>query len=157
APDCLDWLLAAFHLDRSCARNLLGYVRRQVFSAGCLPTDQTLVVEASRDPLGDWQGILLSPLGGKLNFALRLVLEARRAERLGYRPQCLHHDNGILLRLSDTDEPVLDLFAGLTPENVEGLLLDMLADSALFALRFRQNAARALLLPRTTPGKRAPL
>jgi ATP-dependent Lhr-like helicase len=88
---------------------------------------------------------------------LRLALEACLRQRLGYSPQCLHHDDGILIRLSDTDEPLLDLFEGLTPENVEGLILDELADSALFALRFRQNAARALLLPRAASGKRAPL
>src|SRR5205807_9165480 len=60
-------------------------------------------------------------------------------------------------RMTDTEEPILDLFEGLTAENVKPLLLDALADSALFALRFRQNAARALLLPRGSPGKRAPL
>ncbi len=73
-------------------------------------------------------------------------------QRLGYQPQCLHHDDGILIRLTDTDEPILDLFAGLTPENVEGLILDELADSALFALRFRQNAARSLLVAARTAG-----
>src|SRR5205807_5528127 len=60
-------------------------------------------------------------------------------------------------RMTDTEEPILDLFEGLTAENVKPLLLDALADSALFALRFRQNAARALLLPRMSPGRRAPL
>src|SRR5262249_46606533 len=78
-------------------------------------------------------------------------------ERLGYRPQCLHHDDGLLIRLTDTDEPVLDLFEGLTPETIEPMILEELADSALFALRFRQNAARALLLPRLKLGRRAPL
>src|SRR5262249_16649269 len=53
--------------------------------------------------------------------------------------------------------PLLDLFDGLTSENVRELLLGELADSALFALRFRHNAARALLMPRPTAGKRAPL
>src|SRR6185437_12509399 len=60
-------------------------------------------------------------------------------------------------RLTETDEPVLDILEGLTPENVRGLILEELADSALFALRFRQNAGRALLLPRGQAGKRAPL
>jgi len=78
-------------------------------------------------------------------------------QRLGYHPQCLHHDDGILVRLTDTDEPILDLFAGIDPDRVEGMILDELADSALFALRFRQNAARSLLLPRGQAGKRAPL
>ncbi|HZT82469.1 MAG TPA: DEAD/DEAH box helicase [Gemmataceae bacterium] len=157
APDCASWLERDFFLDPPAARNLRDHVRRQLDANGCLPTDRTLVVEASRDQLGDWQVILLSPLGSRLHLALRLALEARLRQRLGYRPQCLHHDDGLLIRLADSDEPVLDLFDGLTPENVERLVLDELADSALFALRFRQNAARALLLPRLQPGRRAPL
>ncbi len=155
--DRLDWLRREFHLDQNAARNLCFHVTRQLLAAGCLPTDQTLLIEASRDQLGDWQVLLLSPLGHRLHLSLRLALEASLRRRLGYRPQCLHHDDGILVRLTDSAEPVLDLLAGLTPDNVEGLILEELADSALFALRFRQNAARALLLPRSQPGRRAPL
>jgi ATP-dependent Lhr-like helicase len=157
ASDCLDWLRRDCHLDTAAARDLRRYVQRQFLLTGCLPTDRTLVIEASRDQLGDWQVILLSPFGTRLHLALRLAIEARLRQRLGYAPQCLHHDDGLLIRLTDTDEPVLDLFDGLTPENVEALILDELADSALFALRFRQNAARALMLPRAKPGQRAPL
>jgi ATP-dependent Lhr-like helicase len=156
-PDCLDWLQHDFFLDLPAARDLHRHVHRQVMATGYLPTDRTLCIEASRDQLGDWQVILLSPFGNRLHLALRLALEGRLRQRLGYGPQCLHHDDGLLIRLTDTDEPVLDLFDGLTPENVEGLILDELADSALFAMRFRQNAARALLLPRMKPGQRAPL
>ncbi len=156
-PDCLDWLQREYYLEKNAARNVRYQVERQLRAADCLPTEYTLFVEASRDQLGDWQVILLSPLGNRLHLALRLALEGRLRERLGYRPQCLHHNDGILIRLTDTDEPILDLFDGLTPESVEGRILDELADSALFALRFRQNAARSLLLPRVQPGKRAPL
>src|SRR5579875_1749258 len=156
-PECLDWLQREFFLDKNAARNVRYHVERQLRATGCLPTDRTLFIEASRDQLGDWQVILLSPFGQRLHLSLRLALEARLRERLGYQPHCLHHNDGILIRLIDTDEPILDLFAGLTPEHVEGLILDELADSALFALRFRQNAARALLLPRMQPGRRAPL
>jgi ATP-dependent Lhr-like helicase len=157
SPDCQDWLEKCFHLDAAAARNLRTYVRRQLEVTGCLPTDDTVLIETCRDPLGDWQVLLLSPLGSRLHFTLRLALEAALHKRLGYRPQCLHHDDGILVRLTESDEPLDDLLAGLTSENVEELVLDELADSPLFALRFRQNAARALLLPRTRPGKRAPL
>jgi ATP-dependent Lhr-like helicase len=156
-PDCLEWLEREFFLELKAALNVRYHIARQRSVAGCLPTDRTLIVEASRDQLGDWQVILLSPFGHRLHLSLRLALEGKLRERLGYQPQCLHHDDGILIRLTDTDEPILDLFAGLTPENVEGLILDELAESALFALRFRQNAARSLLLPRVQPGRRAPL
>jgi ATP-dependent Lhr-like helicase len=155
--NCLDWLQQDYFLDCHAARNLSRHVSRQILAAGGVPTDRRLIVEASRDQLGDWQVILLSPFGHRLHLTLRLALEARLHERLGYRPQCLHHDDGILVRLTDCDEPVLDLFDGITPEGLESLVLGELADSALFALRFRQNAARALLLPRGKPGKRAPL
>jgi ATP-dependent Lhr-like helicase len=155
--DCQEWLERDFFLDPAAARNLRFHVRRQLDRTGCLPTDRTLLVEASRDQLGDWQVILLSPLGTRLHLALRLAVENRLRERLGYRPQCMHHADGILVRLTDMDEPVLDLLDGLTPENVTDYVLEELADSPLFALRFRQNAARALLLPRGTAGKRAPL
>ncbi|MBY0527268.1 MAG: DEAD/DEAH box helicase [Gemmataceae bacterium] len=157
APDCLAWLERDHFLDAPAARNLRYHVRRQLAMAGDVPTDRLLLIEASRDPLGDWQVILLSPFGGRLHLALRLAIEHRLSQRLGYRPQCLHHNDGLLIRLADTDEPVLDLFDGLTAESVEAMILEELADSALFALRFRQNAARALLLPRGKPGKRAPL
>jgi ATP-dependent helicase Lhr and Lhr-like helicase len=153
----LDKLQRECFLDQTAARNLAHHLTRQKLVSGCLPTDRTLCIEASRDQLGDWQVILLSPFGLRLHLGLRLAMEGVLRQRLGYNPQCLHHDDGILVRLTDTDEPLLDLLAGITPENVERLILDELADSALFALRFRQNAARALLLPRGQPGKRAPL
>jgi ATP-dependent Lhr-like helicase len=157
APDTLVWLENTYFVDTAAARNLRSHVRYQLARAGCLPTDRTLVIEASRDQLGDWQVILLSPLGSRLHLALRLALESALRRRLGYTPQLLQHGDGILIRMTDTEEPILDLFEGLTPENVKPLILDALSESALFALRFRQNAARALLLPRGSPGKRAPL
>jgi ATP-dependent Lhr-like helicase len=155
--DSLDWMQRECFLDGRSAHELRYHVRRQHAVAGCLPTDETLCIEASRDQLGDWQVIVLSPRGRRLHLTLRLAVEARLRQRLGYRPQLLHHDDGILVRLTDTDEPVLDLLEGLTEDNVEALVLQELADSSLFALRFRQNAARALLMPRGQPGRRAPL
>lgn len=156
-PDSQRWLEDNYYLDADAARNLRQYVRRQLANNGSLPTDQTVVIEASRDQLGDWQVIVLSPLGSRFHYSLRLALEGRLRQRLGYAPQALHHDDGLLIRLTDCEEPVVDLFDGLTPENAEDLILTELADSALFALRFRQNAARALLLPRGKAGRRAPL
>jgi ATP-dependent Lhr-like helicase len=156
-PDKLAWLRNEYHVDEASAKNLCYNAARQVAVTGFLPNDRQLLVEASRDQLGDWQVILLSPLGNRLHLTLRLAVEARLRQRLGYRPQCVHHDDGLMIRLTDADEPVLDILEGITPENVEALVLDELADSALFALRFRQNAARALLMPRGKPGRRAPL
>jgi ATP-dependent helicase Lhr and Lhr-like helicase len=156
-PECLPWLQRECHLDAAAAQNLREYVRRQRDRDGEVPTDKQVVVEASRDQLGDWQVILLSTLGNRVHLGLRLALEHRLRERLGFSPQILHHNNGLLIRLTDSPEPVLDILQGITPENVRERIVEELADSALFALRFRQNAARALLLPRLAAGKRAPL
>jgi ATP-dependent Lhr-like helicase len=156
-PECLAWLQRDYLLDAAAARNLRDYVRRQRDRTGLVPTDRRVVVEASRDQLGDWQVLLLCPLGQRIHLGVRLTLEHRLQQRLGYRPQILHHDDGLLIRLTDSPEPVLDLFEGITPESVRERIVEELADSALFALRFRHNAARALLLPRLAVGKRAPL
>jgi ATP-dependent Lhr-like helicase len=157
AADCTDWLQREFFLDRPAAQNLRWHVLRQRERTNCLPTDRTLYIEAFRDQLGDWQVLIQTPLGKKLHLALRLALENRLQQRLGYRPQCLHHDDGVLIRFTDTEEPVLDLLDGVTADNIQALVIEELGDSALFALRFRQNASRALLLPTGGAGKRAPL
>ncbi len=155
--DCVEWLQRDFRLDANAARNVREYVVRQLARAGAVPSDKVIIIEASRDPLGDWQVMLLTPFGARFHLTLRLALENLLRQRLGYRPQAMHHDDGLLLRLTDSDEPVADLFNGLTVETVQRLVLEELAESALFALRFRHNAARALLMPRSGSGKRAPL
>ena len=157
APDRIDWLKATCALDAACARDLFRHISRQILIAGCVPDDRTILVEASRDPLGDWQLLILTPLGSRFHLGLRLALEGVLTQKLGYRPQCLHHDDGVLVRLSDSAEPPMNLLDWLDPERLEDQILTELADSPLFAIRFRQNASRALLLPRALPGKRAPL
>jgi ATP-dependent Lhr-like helicase len=156
-PSCLEWLQRECHLDTAAAQNLREYVRRQRDRTKIVPTDRRVVIEASRDQLGDWRVLMLSPLGNRVHLGLRLAMEHRLRQRLGYSPQILHHNNGLLIRLASSAEPVLDVLEGITPENVRERIVEELADSALFALRFRQNAARALLLPRLAAGKRAPL
>jgi ATP-dependent Lhr-like helicase len=155
--DCLAWLRQEHFLDEASAQNLRDFARRQIARAGCLPSDRTITVEASRDTLGDWQVVVLTPFGSRFHLAMRLALENALGRRLGYRPQCIHADDGLLIRLTESDEPVLDVFAGVTGDNVRSLVLDELAHSALFALRFRQNAARALMMPRGRMNRRAPL
>ncbi len=155
--DCLGWLQKDHVLQRWAAKNLREFVLRQLLRTDCVPDHETFLIEASRDPLGDWQVLILSPLGQRFHYTLRLALENMLRQRLGYRPQCLHHDDGILVRLTESDEPLLDLFEGITPDNLRDLVLEELGDSALFALRFRQNAARALLMPRSGSAQRSPL
>lgn len=158
-PDVLPWLETECRLDPASARSLLGFVARQVRQGGALPDDRTILVETFRDPIGEIGLAVLSPFGGKFHHALMLALQGRVRRRFGLTAACLHGDGGVLIRLpqGDDDAPPLDLLDGLTADLAETLIRADLGESALFGLRFRQSAARALLLPSPDPGKRAPL
>ncbi len=116
-----------------------------------------MVVETFRDPTGEVGLAVLTPLGGKVHQGLKLAVQGRLRERLGVSVACMHGDDGLLIRVPRTEELPLDIFDGLTPEHAESLIRAELGESALFGLRFRQNAGRALLLPRPDPTKRTPL
>ena len=144
-------------LDERAARNLVAHVAAQRAAAGTLPTDRVIVVERFRDELGDWRLCVLSPLGARVHAPWALLIARRLEERLGYTVHAMHDDDGIALRFAEGDElpAVGDLFPAAA--EVEELLVAELARSPRFAALFRENAARALLLPRRRPGQRTPL
>jgi ATP-dependent Lhr-like helicase len=150
-------LVEECRLDEPSARILAGYVARQQAIAGAVPDDRTILVESFRDEAGETGVAVLTTLGSKFNHALKLVVLARLRRRFGIEVAGLHADDGVLFRLPGMDEPPLDLLDGLTVEEAEKLLRESLGESPLFGLRFRQNAGRALLMPRPDPGKRTPL
>ncbi len=146
-------------LDELAATNLLAYLDDEREVTGALPTDQRIVVERFRDELGDWRLCILTPFGGRIHAPWSLALEARIGERLGLEVQTIWSDDGIAIRLPEGDAPLDGIEALLfpDPDEVEDLVVGRLASSTLFASRFRENAARALLLPRRRPGTRTPL
>ena len=156
-PKTLAWLQAECRLSPEAARALREYLTRQQRLAGTVPDDRTILVETFIDQSGEQSLAVLSPFGGRLHHALKLALSGVIRQKLGFSPACLHSNDGLLFRLPMMDEPPLDLFDGLSPEFAERLIRQELPETALFALRFRQNAARSLLLPRPDPGKRTPL
>ncbi|MGR6965505.1 ATP-dependent helicase [Geodermatophilus sp. URMC 61] len=145
-------------LDEWGAANLLTYLDEQKAATGHLPDDRTLLVERFRDELGDWRLVVHSPFGAQVNAPWALVLAARLRERYGVDVASMHSDDGIVLRLPDTtgEPPEADL-AVLDPDDVEREVTAEVGSSALFASRFRECAARALLLPRRDPRRRTPL
>jgi ATP-dependent helicase Lhr and Lhr-like helicase len=146
-------------LDERAAENLLAYLEDEQEATGALPTDRRIVVERFRDELGDWRLCLLTPFGGRVHAPWSLALEARIGERLGMEVQTIWSDDGIAIRLPEGDAPLDGIEALLfpDPDDVEDLVVGTLATSAMFASRFRENAGRALLLPRRRPGTRTPL
>ncbi len=157
APDCLNWLGKEFPIDSRSAWNIQEYFRKQQDVAGIIPHDRQLVVEGFRDEIGDPRIVVHSPFGRRVNGLLGLVCSRRLQQRIAVEPQMLYNDDGVLLRCSDADELPLDFLDGLTLREAEEIILTDLLSSPLFGGQFRQNAARALLMPKMAPGKRTPL
>lgn len=156
-PALPDWLQDECRLEPRAARRLIRHVAGQFRTAGAVPDDRTILIEAFPDPAGELNLAVLSPLGGKVHQGLKLALAGLIRQRLGLQASCLHGDDGLLIRLPQLDEPPLDLLDGLTGDEAERLIRQELPETALYGLRFRQNAGRALLMPRPDPAKRAPL
>jgi ATP-dependent helicase Lhr and Lhr-like helicase len=145
-------------LDPWAAGNLVGYVHEQVEATGILPSDRTLVVERFRDELGDWRLVVHSPYGTPVHAPWALAINARLRERYGVDGQAIASDDGIVIRIPDTDaDPPTGEVIAFEPDEVDDLVTQEVGGSALFASRFRECAARALLLPRRDPGRRSPL
>jgi ATP-dependent helicase Lhr and Lhr-like helicase len=157
-PDAATESLVASGLDPLAAGNLISYLEDQRQATGHLPDDRTLVVERFRDELGDWRVVLHSPYGDRVHAPWALAITARLRERYGGMDvQALHTDDGIIIRVPDSDEPPPAGIALLDPEEIGDIITAEVGGSALFASRFRECAARALLLPRRQPGRRTPL
>ncbi|GAB3939010.1 ATP-dependent helicase [Corynebacterium tapiri] len=144
-------------LDTDARANVVAYLKEQEEATGLVPDEKTLVLERFRDELGDWRVVLHTPFGRGVNAAWALAVGARIAEETGMDAQAVAGDDGIVLRLPEADtEPDASLFV-FDADDIEETVTNQVGNSALFASRFRECAARALLLPRRHPGKRAPL
>ncbi len=152
-----ETLAAENDLDERAAKNLLTYLREQQEATRVLPSDRTVVIERFRDEIGDWRLCVLSPLGGRVHAAWALALSARIRDEFGLESDAIWSDDGIIVHLPDADEAPSSDLVMVEPDAVEDLVVRELSSSALFGARFRENAARALLLPRARPGKRTPL
>jgi ATP-dependent Lhr-like helicase len=139
------------------AGNLVGYLEDQAAATGVVPSDRAVVIERFRDEIGDWRLCVLTPFGARVHAPWALALAARLRATTGQEAHAIWGDDGIALHLPDADEaPAADV-ALIPPEELEELVIRELGGTALFGARFRENAARALLIPRRRPGQRTPL
>ncbi len=152
-----ETLAQSHDLDPRAARNLLDFLREQQEATRVIPSDRTIVVERFRDEIGDWRLCILSPYGGRIHAAWGLALSAKIRDELGLEADAIWSDDGIIVHLPDADEPPGAEFALIEPDVLEDAVVAELSSSALFGARFRENAGRALLIPRAYPGKRTPL
>ena len=144
-------------LDASAATNLLQYLDDQQRAVDAVPDDRTLLIERTKDDLGDWRVLVLSSLGSRVHAPWAMAVTARVRDELGLDAEAMWGDDGFVVRFPETDAPPDPSVMLPDPDEVETLILRQLGSTALFAARFREAAGRALLLPRRRPGARAPL
>ena len=144
-------------LDHRAATNLVRFLHEQQAATGAVPSDRTVVVERFRDEIGDWRVCILTPFGARVHAPWALALAARVRESMGVDVQTIWSDDGIALHFPDADAtpPTEDLI--LDPDELDDLVVQEVGSSALFGARFRENAARSLLIPRRRPDQRTPL
>ncbi|MGC9393403.1 MAG: DEAD/DEAH box helicase [Anaerolineae bacterium] len=153
----LSRLQKTYALDTNSAWNTLDYLASQLDQTGALATDRSVLVEVFDDALGDPRMVVHSPFGGRVNGPWGLALAGALRERTGVNIEVETNDDGILLRLLDSEaEFPLDVVTEMGPQEARERILRELPDSAVFGARFRQNSARALLLPSVGRGKRTP-
>jgi ATP-dependent Lhr-like helicase len=144
-------------LDPRAARNLLTFLNEQAAATGTVPSDRTVVIERFRDEIGDWRMCILTPFGARVHAPWALALAARLRDSRGIEVQSIWSDDGIALHLPDSDAPPPTDDVLISPDEIEELVVQEVGQSALFGARFRENAARALLIPRRRPDQRTPL
>jgi len=153
----VERLRGDFHLDERAARNLLTFLREQHDATGAVPSDRTIVVERFRDEIGDWRVCILSPFGSRVHAPWAMAIAARLREAHGIEAQSIWSDDGIALHFPEADAPPPTEDLVIDPGEVEDLVVGEVGETALFGARFRENAGRALLIPRRRPGERTPL
>ncbi|WP_058556634.1 DEAD/DEAH box helicase [Thiohalocapsa sp. ML1] len=158
APDAaIAWIREQAPLDDHAAANLAAYIHEQREATGKVPDERTIVIERFRDELGDWRICILTPFGARIHAPWAMALQWQLERREGFEIQVMYTDDGIVLRLAD-GEALPDLMALLPhPDEIEERITEQLADTALFASLFRENAGRALLLPKRSAQGRRPL
>ncbi len=156
AAQATERLVSQHDLDATAAGNLLQYLSDQA-AAGAIPDDRTLVIERCLDEIGDWRVCLLSPLGSRIHAPWAMAATAHIRARTGLDVEVMWGDEGFVVRFPEADAPPDPYLLLPDAGEVEGLVLRQLGSTSLFAARFRETAARALLLPRRRPGMRTPL
>jgi len=155
--EALSTLQRDHGLDELAGANLLQYLDDQHAATGAVPDDRTIVIEQSRDDLGDWRVAVLSPLGSRVHAPWAMAATARVRDQAGLDVEVMWSDDGFVVRYPDADAPPDTSLLIPDPDEVERLVVRQLGATAMFAARFREAAGRALLLPRRRPGARAPL
>ena len=154
----LTTLMQSHDLEQGAAENALRYLADQELAAGYVPDDRTIVIERVRDELGDWRVCCLTPFGSRIHAPWAMAVTAKLRANSGPEVETMWSEDGFCLRFPESEQPPeVDAALLLEPEEAAELVLRQLGSTALFAAKFRESAARALLLPRRRADGRTPL
>jgi ATP-dependent Lhr-like helicase len=144
-------------LEPGAAENVLRYLADQELATVSVPDDRNIVIERVRDELGDWRVCVLTPFGSRVHAPWAMAVTAKLRAGNGQEVETMWSEDGFVLRFPETEEaPAVDSIL-LEQEEAAELVLRQLGSTALFAAKFRESAARALLLPRRRADGRTPL
>src|SRR3954451_3780151 len=150
-------LVGEYGLDLFAAGNVVSYLDEQAQATGAVPDDRTVIIERFRDEIGDWRVCILSPFGTPVHAPWAMAIERRLIDRFDMPIETMWSDDGIVLRLPEAADsvPIEELI--IDPDDLDELVVTSVPQTSLFSARFRECAARALLLPRRRPDRRTPL
>jgi ATP-dependent Lhr-like helicase len=150
-------LIDDYGLDLFAAGNVVSYLDEQALATGAVPDDRTVIIERFRDEIGDWRVCILSPFGTPVHAPWAMAIERRLMDRYDMPIETMWSDDGIVLRLPEAADsvPIEELI--IDPDDIDELVVSSVPQTSLFSARFRECAARALLLPRRRPDRRTPL
>ena len=156
-PVAFTKLVEEHSLDANAAENLLRYLDEQRTATVHVPSDADIVIELVRDELGDRRLCVLSPFGSRVHAPWCMAATAKLRAQHGWEVESLWSDDGFIIRLPENEEPIDSSLLLPTPSELKDLVVRQLGSTSLFAAKFREAAARALLLPRRRAGIRTPL
>ncbi len=144
-------------LDQLAAENVMRYLADQEVATESVPDDRTIVVERVRDELGDWRVCVMTPFGSRVHAPWAMAVQGRIRAAGHADVETMWSEDGFVVRFPESDgAPDVDQFFPGAQEAVDSVQRQ-LGSTALFAAKFREAAARALLLPRRRADGRTPL
>ena len=156
-PTAYTRLVEDHSLDANAAENLLRYLEDQREATQRVPSDEDILIERVRDELGDWRICVMTPFGSRVHAPWCMAAMARISSELGIEAESMWSDDGFVVRLPESAEPIASEVLFPAVAEFKDLVLRQLGATSLFAAKFREAAGRALLLPKRRPGSRAPL
>ena len=146
-----------YALSAEAANILYQYIQDQLEVAQSVPTDRNIIIERFVDEIGDWRICILGVFGTPVFAPWATVVTSRLRHTYGDEVDVSWSDDGIIFRIPEGQNPpsAEDFIPSI--EDLDEVLVAELPKTSLFAAYFRENSARALLLPRKMPGKRRAL